>query len=103
MGMNVESDDMEKARAVLAQVLSVLDTLGPRERNRVIHSLLDAEAARDVSGSYQFITNFANDRYLVEQGAASAAEYWRYLAATRTDPRFRAGSMNDAGDWLVVE
>ena len=102
IGMDVQSDDMEKARAVLAQVLAVLETLGPRERARVIHSLLDAQAAR-ASGSYQFLTNFANDRYLVEKGADSAAEYWRYLASTRTDPRFRDSCVKDAGNWAIVE
>jgi hypothetical protein len=94
---------MEKAKGALALMLEVLGRLTPRERARVIHSLLDAEAARPSGGSYQLITNFANDRYLVEKGADSAAEYWRYLASTRTDPRDRDSSLKAAGNWATVK
>lgn len=95
-------DDATLAGNALVSIIVKLDTLTERERARVLHSLIDHEARRDGKGGYQFFTNFINDRYLLEQGIDSAAEYWRYLASTRSDARFRDSSIEHAHQWGTV-
>jgi len=98
----IESDDAAKASSAFGQICNILDSLSRRERARVVHSIVDAEAARRPSTGYQLIANFINDRLLVEKGPDKAAEHWRYLASTRTDPRFRNSSLSHANAWAVV-
>lgn len=85
----------------LILILGALDKLNESDRARVFHSLIDYEGVRTDAG-YQFIANFVNDRYLLEQGPESAAEYWRYLADVRNDKRFSASCVSNAENWAVV-
>lgn len=94
---------MSKNRVIeaLKEIKTILETLHVQEKVAVIHSLLDSSANNE--GGYQLIANFVNDRYFLEKGAESSAEYWHYLADTRTARQFNVDMKQDAKNWITVE
>jgi hypothetical protein len=76
--------------------------LHPSDHAKVLHSVLDAAVQGRYNGSYKLLANFVNDRLLLERGRDDAADYWRYLASTRTDPRYARGMLEDAKNWVTT-
>jgi hypothetical protein len=97
-----DRDDIERAKAALNEIVGILNGLSPREHARVLHSVIDVAVSARHKGSYQLTANFLNDRLLVEKGSDQAAEYWRYLASTRTDQRHAQGVLEDAKKWVTT-